>query len=101
MGLEQEGFGIVFLEAAACGVPQIAGDSGGAAEAVADGVSGLVTSDPTSAVELADKIASLLSDRELRSRMGSTARTRAMQEYSYDVLAARLDAGLHDWVANR
>lgn len=101
MGLEQEGFGIVFLEAAACGVPQIAGDSGGAAEAVADGVSGLVTSDPTSAVELADKIASLLSDRELRSRMGSTARTRAVQEFSYDVLAARLDAGLHDWVANR
>ena len=35
-GLEQEGFGIVFLEAAACGVPQVAGDSGGAAEAVAD-----------------------------------------------------------------
>ena len=36
-GLEQEGFGIVFAEAAACGVPQVAGDSGGAAEAVADG----------------------------------------------------------------
>ena len=36
-GLEQEGFGIVFVEAAACGVPQVAGDSGGAAEAVADG----------------------------------------------------------------
>ena len=38
LGLEQEGFGIVFLEAAAAGVPQIAGDSGGAAEAVEDGV---------------------------------------------------------------
>ena len=34
IGLEQEGFGIVFLEAAAAGVPQVAGDSGGAAEAV-------------------------------------------------------------------
>ena len=40
-GLEQEGFGIVFLEAAACGVPQVAGDSGGAAEAVVDGVTGV------------------------------------------------------------
>ena len=39
-GLEQEGFGIVFVEAAACGVPQVAGDSGGAAEAVDDGVTG-------------------------------------------------------------
>ncbi len=41
-GLEQEGFGIVFLEAAAAGVPQIAGDSGGASEAVAEDVTGLV-----------------------------------------------------------
>src|SRR5439155_8249535 len=41
-GLEQEGFGIVFLEAAACGVPQVAGNSGGAAEAVVDGETGTV-----------------------------------------------------------
>ncbi|MFM8908920.1 MAG: glycosyltransferase, partial [Actinomycetota bacterium] len=41
-GLEQEGFGIVFAEAAACAVPQIAGDSGGAAEAVVDGETGMV-----------------------------------------------------------
>ncbi len=45
-GLEQEGFGIVFLEAAACGVPQVAGASGGAAEAVADGVTGTVVERP-------------------------------------------------------
>ncbi len=41
-GLEQEGFGIVFLEAAACGVPQVAGDSGGAEDAVVDGETGLM-----------------------------------------------------------
>ena len=46
LGLEQEGFGIVFLEAAAAGVPQVAGDSGGAAEAVVDGVTGLVVDEP-------------------------------------------------------
>ena len=45
-GLEQEGFGIVFVEAAACGVPQVAGDSGGAAEAVDDGETGLVVRRP-------------------------------------------------------
>src|SRR4051794_13545563 len=45
-GLEQEGFGIVFVEAAACGVPQVAGDSGGAADAVADGETGVVVREP-------------------------------------------------------
>ena len=46
LGLEQEGFGIVFLEAAACGVPQVAGRSGGADEAVVHGKTGLVVDDP-------------------------------------------------------
>jgi len=45
-GLEQEGFGIVFAEAAACAVPSVAGDSGGAAEAVVEGETGYVV-DPT------------------------------------------------------
>ena len=46
LGLEQEGFGMVFLEAAAAGVPEIAGESGGAPEAVLDGETGLVVHDP-------------------------------------------------------
>ncbi|NBU37734.1 MAG: glycosyltransferase, partial [Actinobacteria bacterium] len=46
-GLEQEGFGIVFVEAAACGTPQIAGDSGGSAEAVVDGETGFVMANPS------------------------------------------------------
>ena len=46
LGLEQEGFGIVFLEAAAAGVPQVAGASGGAGEAVVDGETGLVVRRP-------------------------------------------------------
>ncbi|MEA3020327.1 MAG: phosphatidyl-myo-inositol dimannoside synthase, partial [Actinomycetota bacterium] len=45
-GLEKEGFGIVFLEAAACGVPPVAGRSGGSADAVADVESGVVVDDP-------------------------------------------------------
>lgn len=53
-GLEQEGFGIVFLEAAACGIPQVAGDSGGAAEAVAHGETGLVIEEPEDVQAVAD-----------------------------------------------
>ena len=61
-GLEQEGFGIVFLEAAAAGVPQIAGDSGGAPEAVLDGVTGLVVRRPEDPGALAEALRTLLAD---------------------------------------
>ena len=94
LGLEQEGFGIVFLEAAACGIPQIAGDSGGAAEAVVQDETGFVVSDPTSVAALADALRRLLVDPDLRRTMGATARRRAEAEFSYDVLAGRLGAAL-------
>lgn len=94
LGLEQEGFGIVFLEAAACGVPQIAGRSGGAAEAVADGATGTVVADPTDAAAVATAIAALLDDPDRRTAVGRAARERAEGEFSYDGLAARLAAAL-------
>ncbi|MCU0260280.1 MAG: glycosyltransferase family 4 protein [Ilumatobacteraceae bacterium] len=93
-GLEQEGFGIVFVEAAACGVPQVAGDSGGAAEAVADGETGIVVRRPDDHVAAADAIHELLVDGARRARMGEESRRRAVAEFSYDVLAARLAASL-------
>jgi phosphatidyl-myo-inositol dimannoside synthase len=93
-GLEQEGFGIVFLEAAACGVPQVAGDSGGAAEAVEDGVSGLVVRSPDDPREVAAAIERLLDDPAERARMGVAGRERAVREFSYDVLAHRLGVSL-------
>lgn len=89
-GLEQEGFGIVFVEAAACGVPQIAGDSGGAAEAVLDGVTGYVMSNPTDVSALAARIDTVLSNDDLRQSMAKESRLRAVQEFNYNVLAARL-----------
>jgi phosphatidyl-myo-inositol dimannoside synthase len=92
--LEQEGFGIVFVEAAACGVPQVAGDSGGAAEAVADGETGLVMRDPDDAHAAAAAFEALLDDAPLRERMAAASRQRAETEFSYDVLAARLAASL-------
>jgi phosphatidyl-myo-inositol dimannoside synthase len=89
-GLEQEGFGIVFLEAAASGVPQLAGRSGGAAEAVVDGQTGVVVDRPSDVNEVAQKLDSLLADAALRSRLGAAARQRAETMFTYDILAARL-----------
>lgn len=93
-GLEQEGFGIVFMEAAACGVPQVAGDSGGAADAVADGETGLVVHYPQDHRAVADAIGRLLDNAALRTALGDAARRRAVDEFDYRVLAARLDAAL-------
>ena len=93
-GLEQEGFGIVFLEAAACGVPQVAGDSGGAAEAVIDGETGVVLARPSDAAAVADALAGLLDEPARRRAMGDAARRRAVERFSYDDLAATLDGVL-------
>ena len=95
-GLEQEGFGIVFLEAAAAGVPQVAGESGGAAEAVAHERTGLVMGRPNAVEQVARTLSDLLGDRERRAEMGREARRRAEAEFSYDVLARRLRAGIDD-----
>jgi phosphatidylinositol alpha-1,6-mannosyltransferase len=93
-GLEQEGFGIVFLEAAAAGLPAVAGESGGAAEAVVDGTTGLVVDPPTSVEAAAHALARLLDDDDRRRRMGSAARERAVVEFAYEVLAHRLQEAL-------
>jgi phosphatidylinositol alpha-1,6-mannosyltransferase len=87
-GLEAEGFGIVFLEAAAAGVPAVAGRSGGSHEAVVDGETGLVVDSRVLAVRAA--LARILGDDSLRARMGDAARARAVAEFSYDHLVGRL-----------
>src|SRR5205823_4533717 len=66
MGLEQEGFGIVFLEAAACGVPTVAGDSGGGADAVTDGETGFVVVQPSDPAAVAAALARQLMDDMIR-----------------------------------
>ena len=97
LGLEQEGFGIVFLEAAACSVPQIAGESGGAAEAVDHGSTGLIVDDPSSVDQVTHALRALLIDPDRRHQMGVAGRERAEREFSYDVLAKRLRQGLDTW----
>jgi phosphatidyl-myo-inositol dimannoside synthase len=88
-GLEAEGFGIVFMEASACGVPSVAGRSGGSHEAVIDGETGLVV-EPRDVDAVRDALARLLGDAALRTRMGAAARERAVRDLSYDALVAKL-----------
>lgn len=93
-GLEQEGFGIVFLEAAASGVAQVVGRSGGSHEAVRHGVTGLVVETPRRADAVAEAMARLLGDSEMRAQFAHNARAFAVEKFDWSVLADRLGAGL-------
>jgi phosphatidylinositol alpha-1,6-mannosyltransferase len=95
-GLEQEGFGIVFVEAAAAGVPVVAGDSGGAGEAVEDGITGFVVTRPERPGEVAAALRRVLGDEGLRRRMGVEGRVRVEKSFDYDQLAPRLAGALND-----
>jgi phosphatidylinositol alpha-1,6-mannosyltransferase len=94
LGLEQEGFGIVFVEAAATGVAQIAGRSGGSHEAVQDGATGFVLSDSRSDFELANAIRTLMEDDERRLEFGRASRAFAVEHFDWTTLAERLSGEL-------
>lgn len=81
-----EGFGISFLEAAASGVPAIAGDSGGVRSAVRDGETGIVVS-PTDIAAIKTAISTLLRDEERRKAMGRAARLAVETHYNWDRVA--------------
>jgi phosphatidylinositol alpha-1,6-mannosyltransferase len=88
-GLEVEGFGIVFLEAAAAGKASVAGRSGGAGEAVVDEETGLlVEGDEPKAVALA--VAQLLTDPDRSAAMGAAGRQRVEHEFTWSRRAGEL-----------
>lgn len=93
-GLEQEGFGIVFLEAAACGLPVVAGRSGGSAEAVDDGATGIVVDDPHDVDAVVAAIGRYLDEPGRARRAGAAGRRRAETDFAYDRLAYRLHEAL-------
>jgi phosphatidylinositol alpha-1,6-mannosyltransferase len=86
-GLDVEGLGMVFLEAAACGRPVVSGTSGGAPEAVQDGVTGRVV-DPRSPEAVADAIAELLDDPARAAAMGRAGRAWVEERWSWTTIAA-------------
>lgn len=81
-----EGFGIVFLEAAAFAKPSIGGRSGGVSDAIADGVTGVLV-DPDSVDELAQALCDLLSDPAKADAMGTAAKERALDDFQYATVA--------------
>ena len=87
-GLEVEGLGIVYLEASACGLPVIAGDSGGAPDAVLEGQTGLVV-DGTQKSEVASAVVELLLDPERSQAMGIRGREWIIQEWRWEIWSAR------------
>jgi len=90
-GLDVEGLGIVYLEASATGLPVVAGDSGGAPDAVLDGETGWVVPGGAPAA-VADRVNALLADEELRRRMGERGRRWVEEKWRWDLLAERLKA---------
>ena len=84
-----EGFGIVYLEANLCNKPVIAGDSGGARDAVEDYVNGILV-DPESADAIADGIVELASCRRLRDELGGKGWRRAIEKFNWEKQVRRI-----------
>jgi phosphatidyl-myo-inositol dimannoside synthase len=99
-GLDVEGLGIVFLEAQACGVPVVAGMSGGAPEAVRDGETGLVV-DGHDAAAVSRAVIELLVDADRRAAMGAAGRRFVQGHYAWPVIVARLSEMLEETRATR
>jgi phosphatidyl-myo-inositol dimannoside synthase len=91
-GFAGEGFGIVYLEANAHGLPVVAGAVGGATDAVVHGETGLLV-DPQDHVAVADALVALLSDRDLAARLGRRGRERAGR-FSWEAAAERVESEL-------
>lgn len=89
LGLEPEALGIVFLEAAACGLPVVAGRSGGTPETLIDEETGFVV-DPRSPSEVAARICWLLDDRDRARAMGLAGRAHVRSAFDADRAARRL-----------
>jgi len=85
-----ESFGMVALEAMACGVPVVASRVGGLQETVIDGATGLLVWPPRPDV-LAPRLAALLEDEALRRRLGQEARRRA-QAYHWEAVATQVES---------
>lgn len=94
-GLEVEGLGIVYLEASACGVPVIAGKSGGAPDAVLDGKTGILVNGRDH-LEVSGALIKLLADEKLRAQMGTAGRVWMEQLWSWEGIGTRFEEIISD-----
>ena len=90
-GLEVEGLGIVYLEASACGIPVVAGNSGGAPDAVLEGVTGLCV-DGTNIEQITAAIVEICSDAERASHMGAAGRNWIVEQWRWDFWSEEFNA---------
>ncbi len=94
-GLEVEGWGNVFIEAAACGKPVVVGDSGGAREALVDGATGTLV-DGTDVGGVSAAVAGLLEDPALARAMGAAGRARVERDHAWPAIAQKLAGWLRE-----
>ncbi len=90
-----EGFGIVYLEANACGKPVIGGKVGGGTDAVIDGETGLLVN-PENIEEIADTIIRLLSDEQFAKKLGQQGRQRVLEQFTWQNVSAKVAQLLHE-----
>lgn len=97
---DAEGFGIVFLEANACGKPVVGGRSGGIPDAIMDEVTGLLVNphDPT---DIANALTRLLTDRHFAHRLGQQGRLRAVRDFNWEKVCGQVQAILESTVRDR
>ncbi len=91
-----EGLGLVYLEANLCGLPVIGSDTGGIADAIADGETGLLVN-PEEPREIAAAIARLLSDPDWAEQLGAAGRGRVLRDFTWDRVAERFQTALAKW----
>lgn len=89
--IKAEGFGIVYIEANACGKPVIGGNSGGIPDAIIDGVTGLLVN-PNSVEAIGNGIIKLLTDIEMSKQLGENGRKRVLRELSTEKMVQNIEA---------
>ena len=94
-GLEVEGLGIVYLEASACGIPVVAGNSGGAPDAVLEGITGFCV-DGTNVGHIADAVIEICRDAQRASNMGAAGRNWIVDKWRWDIWSKEFNALLVD-----
>jgi phosphatidyl-myo-inositol dimannoside synthase len=99
-GLEVEGLGLVFLEAAACARPVVVGDSGGARETLIDGVTGVLV-EGRDVAAVADAVAGLLEEPLRADAMGAAGRTRVERRFTWDRASEQLAGWLREAADSR